>query len=57
LLCRIRKPKAADHSELGFERCNRFRIGVGHNSDQCLSQAFDLVQRLLPVLARGGGPA
>jgi protoporphyrinogen oxidase len=41
----------------GFHALGRFGRYEYHNSDQCLSQAFDLVQRLLPVLARGGGPA
>ena len=41
----------------GFHALGRFGRYEYHNSDQVLAQAMDLVERLLPVLARGGGPA
>jgi protoporphyrinogen oxidase len=41
----------------GFHALGRFGRYEYHNSDQCLSQALDLAARLLPILARGGGPA
>jgi protoporphyrinogen oxidase len=40
----------------GFSALGRFGRYEYHNSDQCLSQALDLAERLLPELARGGGP-
>ncbi len=40
----------------GFHALGRFGRYEYHNSDQCLAQAMDLVDRLLPALARGGGP-
>lgn len=39
----------------GFHALGRFGRYEYHNSDQCLSQAFDLAARMLPELARGGG--
>jgi len=41
----------------GFHALGRFGRYEYHNSDQCLSQALDLAGRMLPALARGGGPA
>ncbi len=41
----------------GFHALGRFGRYEYHNSDQVLAQAMDLVDRLAPVLARGGGPA
>jgi protoporphyrinogen oxidase len=41
----------------GFHALGRFGRYEYHNSDQCLGQAMDLVERLRPVLARGGGVA
>ena len=38
----------------GFHALGRFGRYEYHNSDQCLSQALDLAQRLLPALERGG---
>jgi protoporphyrinogen oxidase len=38
----------------GFHALGRFGRYEYHNSDQCLSQAFDLHARLAPLLARGG---
>lgn len=40
----------------GFHALGRFGRYEYHNSDQCLAQAMDLVERLAPALARGGGP-
>src|SRR5262245_26008789 len=40
----------------GFHALGRFGRYEYHNSDQCLAQAMDLVERLRPALARGGGP-
>lgn len=39
----------------GFHALGRFGRYEYHNSDQCLAQAMDLAERLLPVLARGDG--
>jgi protoporphyrinogen oxidase len=41
----------------GFHALGRFGRYEYHNSDQCLSQAMDLVERMRPVLARGGDSA
>jgi len=41
----------------GFHALGRFGRYEYHNSDQCLAQAMDLVERLGPSLRRGGGPA
>jgi protoporphyrinogen oxidase len=39
----------------GFHALGRFGRYEYHNSDQCLGQAMDLVERLRPALGRGGG--
>ena len=41
-------------SQPGFHALGRFGRYEYHNSDQCLSQALDLAERMLPELARGG---
>jgi protoporphyrinogen oxidase len=40
----------------GFHALGRFGRYEYHNSDQVLAQTFDLIERLRPVLAAGGGP-